>query len=167
MGFKELVQKQVDAYTEKRELAAQRQKEFNEQTHIMMNFTSGTQQIKCAPNCAMHQRPDGTIHFGFNTVKSYVLVSYEWNGPQYNTITNSNTQGTEIKKGKAGKIGVGAVAGSLVSFGVGTAVGAAMGAASKGQKNIQSNTTSISQQVEIPTPATIKLKDIETGEILD
>lgn len=165
MGVKDFIQKQAENYFEKKELAAQRQKEYDEQTHVMINFTSGTQQIKCAPNCLMHQRPDGIIHFGFNTVNSYVLVSYEWNGPQYNTITNSNTQGTEIKKGKAGKIGVGAIAGSLIAPGIGTAVGAAMGAGSKGKKNTQSNTTSISKKMEIPTPATIKIKNIETSEI--
>lgn len=165
MGFKELVKKQVDAYSEKKELAAKRQEEYNEQAHLMMNFTSGTQKIQCGANCMMHQKPDGTVLFGYNTVNTYRLVSYEWSGPQYNTITKSNTSGTEIKKGKAGKIGVGAVAGTLLAPGIGTAVGAAMGAGSKGKKNIQSNTTSVSQQLEIPTPATLKLKNMGTGEI--
>lgn len=165
MSLKELVQKQIDSYSEKKELAAQRQREYNEQTHIVLNFTSNTQKIQCTPTCAMHQKPDGTIYFGYNTVNSYRLISYEWMGPQYDTITNSNTNGTEIKKGKAGKIGAGAVVGTILAPGLGTAVGAAMGAGSKGKKSIQSNTTSISQQKEIPTPATIKLKNINTGEI--
>lgn len=164
MGFKELVKKQVDAYTEKKELSAQRQQEYNEQTHLMMNFTCSTQKIQCGANCMMHQKPDGTVLFGYNTVNTYRLVSYEWSGPQYNTITKSNTSGTEIKKGKAGKIGAGAVIGGLAGP-AGMAIGAAMGAGSKGQKNIQSNTTSVSQQIEIPTPATIKLKNTSTGEV--
>ena len=165
MGLKDLVQKQVDAYSEKKELAAKRQQEYNEQTHLMLNFTSNTQKIQCGPSCMMHQKPDGTVLFGYNTINTYRLVSYEWSGPQYNTITRSNTAGTEIKKGKAGKIGAGAVVGSIIAPGLGTAVGAAMGAGSKGKKNIQSSTTSISQQTEIPTPATLKLKNISTGEI--
>lgn len=164
MGLKDLVKQQMDAYSEKKELAAQRQREYNEQTHIMMNLTSGFQKIKCSPNCALHQKPDGTVFFGHNSINTYLLVSYEWNGPQYNTITNSNTRGTQVKKGKAGKIGVGAVIGT--AFGpAGTLVGAAMGAGSKGVKNTQSHTTSVSQQLEIPTPATLKLKNIQTDEV--
>lgn len=164
MGVKDFIQKQAENYFEKKELAAQRQKEYNEQSHILLNFTSNTQKIHCGPSCMMHQKPDGTVLFGYNTVDTYRLISYEWTGPQYDIITNSNTTGTEIKKGKAGKIGAGAVIGSVVP-GIGTAVGAAMGAGSKGQKDIRSNTTSVSQQREIPTPATLKLKNNQTGEI--
>lgn len=165
MGFKDLVQKQVEAYSEKKELAAQRQREYNEQTHLLMNFTSNTTKIQCGPNCFMHQKPDGTVLFGQNTINTYRLLSYDWSGPQYNTVTTSNTTGTEVKKGKAGKIGAGAVVGTILAPGIGTAVGAAMGAASKGKKNMHSNTTSVSQQVEIPTPATIKLLNIGTNEV--
>lgn len=50
--------------------------------------------------------------------------------------------------------------------GVGTAVGAAIGASGKKKKNInsQSNTSSIEQKQEILTPATLKFKNVNTGE---
>lgn len=162
---KEQVKKQVDAYKEKKETSLQRQKEYAQQTHLFINFTSGTQKIQCPPGCMIHQNPDGTVHFGYNTVNTYKLISYEWNGPQFNTITNSSTNGTEIKKGKAGKIGVGAALGSMVNP-AGALVGAAMGAGSKGRKDIHSNTTSISTQKEIPTPAVLKVQNTSTGEII-
>lgn len=164
MGLKDLVKQQIEAYSEKKELAAQRTQEYNQQTHIMLNLTSGSQKIKSSPTCALHQKPDGTVYFNYNTVDSYMVISYEWNGPQYNTVTNSNTQGTKIKKGKAGRIGVGALIGAPLSP-AGALVGAAMGAGSKGVENTKSHTTSISQQFEIPTPATLKLKNIETCEV--
>ena len=73
------------------------------------------------------------------------ISAYEWNGPEYNTVTNASTsevgKSTTKKQGKALKIGAGALLGSLVAPGVGTLVGAAMGAGSKGKEKNEGHKT--------------------------
>ena len=178
MGFNDLIRKAND-YIEKdrerkREIAqknferkrevAQKNFERAQLTKVQLYISSGQQQIKTNAITLMFQKPTGEIFFGVNENNLYELIDYSWNGPQYNTVTNSVKTGTHIKKGKSGKIGVGAVVGTVVAGPVGTAVGAAMGAGSKGTTNIRENTQSISNQVEINTPATLKFRNITTGE---
>lgn len=68
-------------------------------------------------------------------------------------------------KGKSGKINAGAVVvGTIVARPVGTAVGSAMGAGSKRSTNIRENTQSVSNQVKVNTPATLRFRNITTGE---
>lgn len=168
MGLVDFVKKnyeeQKNRYQENAEKNRQLALEYAKQTHCNLVLTAGMNHIMSSNSSVMHQRPDGSIYFNYNRDRNYKLISYNWNGPLYNSITNSNTTGTEIKKGKGGKIVAGAAVGSLINS-VGALVGAAAGAGSKGVKNIKSNTISNTQNVEVPTPASIKLRCIETNEI--
>ena len=60
----------------------------------------------------------------------------------------------------------GAVIGTMLMPGVGTAVGAAIGAGGKGKKKYEEDGTvdTTQQQVEVMSRSVIKLKNIETGE---
>lgn len=168
MGIGDYIKKNLEESkqraTERLEQARQAKTEYNQQTHCQLVITAGNNHISCKGSCTMHQRPDGSVYFNNNTIRNYRLISYTWNGPLYNSVTNSNTTGTEVKKGKGGKIIGGAIIGSMINP-VGAAIGAAAGAGSKSQKNINSNTVSTTQNIEIATPASIKLKCIETNEV--
>lgn len=169
MGFNDLIKKAndyIEKDRERKQEIAKKNFERSQLTKVQLQISSGQQQIKTGPRTMMFQKQTGEIFFGINENVLYELMDYSWNGPQYNTITNSVKTGTHTKKGKAGKIGAGALIGSAILPGVGTAVGAAMGAGSKGKTSINENTRSVQQQVEINTPATLRFKNIETGQIV-
>lgn len=115
------------------------------------------------------QTSDGYIYFNNNVNMLYRLVGYNWPGPQFQHstryVTNSSSQ--TIKKGKAGKIGAGAILGSFIAPGIGTAVGAAMGAGSKGKSYTQGqeNTNIIENTQEINQKATLRIQNIASGRI--
>lgn len=117
------------------------------------------------------QRSDGGVYFNDDNRIYYSMIAYEWNGPEYNKIINASGQTSSNsetkKKGKALKIGLGAVIGS--AFGpVGTLVGGAMGAGSKGKSKTvgaaSTNSTTVERQVENATIAFLTLENPETGE---
>lgn len=101
---------------------------------------------------SIHQRVDGTVYFNSDTSNLYTISSYEWNGPEYEIVTNTTAnelgKSTTKKQGKALKIGAGALLGNFVAPGVGTLVGAAMGAGSKGKEKTKDRRTTNSQQIE-------------------
>lgn len=175
MGIKEFIKKNYEDSKQRSEERREQNRlaaiEYNQQTHCQLLLTSGSNYILSGNNCTMHQRQDGSVFFNNNRERNYRLLSYTWNGPIYNSITNSNTNtittGTEVKKGKAGKIVGGALVGAMINP-AGALVGAAAGACSKGKKNMHSNsnsnTVSTTQNIEIATPASIKLRCIETNE---
>lgn len=117
----------------------------------------------------MTQTSDGYIYFNNNANTLYLLIEYDWSGPQFQHstryATNSSSQTT--KKGKAGKIGAGAVLGSFIAPGIGTAVGAAMGAGSKGKSYTQGRETTdvIENTQEINQKATLRIQNITSGRI--
>ncbi|WP_342985747.1 SHOCT domain-containing protein [[Clostridium] symbiosum] len=122
---------------------------------------------------SIHQRVDGSVYFNSDTSKLYTISSYEWNGPEYNVVTNTTAnetgKNTTKKQGKALKIGAGALLGNLVAPGVGTLVGAAMGAGSKGKEKTKGHKTTNSQQtdkkVENSTVAFLTLISIDTKKV--
>ena len=117
----------------------------------------------------MRQKANGNIYFNYDSDTEYKLIGYEWNGPIYDQIITSNTQGnsTTKKNGKMGKMTAGAVVGTMLLPGVGTAVDAAIGASGKNKSNTQSaaNTRQISTQNEKMSTAIIKLKRISDNTI--
>lgn len=166
MGFNDLIKKTGDYLQkekERRAEIAQQNRERMQMTKVQLNICSGQQQIKTGTTTTMFQKPTGEVFFGVNQRDLYKLVDYSWAGPQYNVITNSTKTGTHTKKGKGGKVAAGAVIGGLVNP-TGALIGAAVGASGKGVTNINENTHSISSQVEVNTPATIKLQNIATGQ---
>lgn len=142
----------------------------NGKEKVGVNFT-GVGKLK--------QDEQGRIFFNDKNPVFFDLISYEFNGPLYKNVTESRTKGENKvtgeektkKKGKAGKIIGGAIIGSLFTP-LGSLVGAAAGAGSKGKsktkKNLTTNINTLSKethkQVEIPSTATIKLRNIQTNE---
>lgn len=119
----------------------------------------------------LKQRADGGTYFNDDNRIYYVMTGYEWNGPEYDkaisssgqTVSNSETK----KKGKALRIGAGAIVGSI--FGpAGALIGGSMGAGSKGRSRTTgtTNTSSatVEKHVENDTIAFITLEDPETHE---
>jgi hypothetical protein len=160
----------VKAESQKRTELNQLIREQSTQTHTTLQISTGFQQIHTSSVATMYQRPDGTVYFNRNASIRYILLDYMWSGPRFNTITNtvSNTNTTSKTKGKSGKMAAGAVVGTLLLPGVGTAVGAAVGAGGKKKKNSQSITTNntVQQSRELNTPATLRLKNIESNEYI-
>lgn len=162
----DLVKAEIDKQAELKQIEAEQQK----MTRVMFPINSGFQQIGASPQSTMFQRSDGTIYFNANYQDKYVLIGYEWSGAQYEITSNTitNTKGQENTKGKSGKMATGAIIGTLLMPGVGTAVGAAIGAGGKKMKTKieHSTTNSIQRQIEILTPATLKLQNTVTGELV-
>lgn len=167
MGFNDLIKKTGDYLQKEKERkaeVAQRNRERMQMTKVMFSICSGQQQIKTGQTTTMFQQPTGEVFFGTNQRVLYRIIEYSWSGPQYNVVTNSTKTGTHTKKSKSGKIVAGAVIGGMINP-VGSLIGAAAGAGGKGVTNINENTHSVSSQVEVNTPATLKLQNVETGQI--
>lgn len=180
MGFKDLMKNAADGATGliKSELA---KKESEKQLAIRrQNQVSATITVKNGPAningiCTIRQRQeDSLVYLGSDENTLYELIDYSWNGPIYGSMTNTQTTGTNnsqtVKKGKAGKMTTGAIVGTLLMPGIGTAVGAAIGAGSKSksatQDSMSSNSQQVTQRVEQPGTAVLKLRRIDNGMIL-
>lgn len=165
------VEKQVDSiknYPERQAELRQLQAEQSKMQRVSLQINSGFHLVHANSAATMFQRDDGTIFFNNNYDDKFLFIDYSWNGPQYEILTDSTTSttGTEVTKGKGGKVAAGAIVGS--AFGpAGTLVGAAVGASGKKKKSksSQSNASSTQRQTEILTPATLKFKNIDTGAI--
>lgn len=150
-------------------MIASKKEQFNRLTKTKLNLTSGAKLINKPSNITMYQKENGEIFFDLDDDKTYRLLEYTWAGPKFKTMTSSETLSEEQKKGKAGKVIVGGLIGSLVAVptaGVSTIVGAGAGALSKGKKNIKSNTKTVSEEVEINTPGSLKLQCVENNQII-
>lgn len=120
----------------------------------------------------LRQRADGKVYFDNNNVVYYDIVEYEWKGPKYNTVTTSTGQTTSSNttktKGKALRVGIGALAIGAVTGGAGAIIGGAMGALSGGKKHTtgttDTKTESLERQLEESTTASITLKRIDNGQ---
>lgn len=175
MDFKGLIKSAADktvemAKNEMERVQTQKQIVAEQQLQVKVGFniTGNAALVHSSPISGMYQRSDGTVYFNQNINDSFTLLEYHWSGPkyQYTTDTVSNTSGTEKTKGKSGKMVAGAVVGTILFPGVGTAVGAAIGAGGKKKTQTDSSTvsSSTSQSIEELTPATIKLKNNNTGD---
>lgn len=138
----------------------------------MLFITNGYKELGLSSQSVIiKQRSDGGVYFNDDNRIYYSMIAYEWNGPEYNKIINASGQTSSNsqtkKKGKALKIGLGAVIGS--AFGpAGMLVGGAMGAGSKGKSKTvgaaSTNSTTVESQVENDTIAFLTLENPETGE---
>lgn len=133
-----------------------------------LNIKSGQKSVNAGTYAIMYQRTDGSVYFNKNYYDRFALIDYTWDGPMYEikTTTVSSKKGKEKKKGKSGKMTAGAVIGTMLMPGVGTAVGAAIGAGGKGKKKYEEDGTvdTTQQQVEVMSKAVIKLKNLDSGE---
>lgn len=169
MGLFENMANNIKENREKNSLQKEKLLECSKDMSLQLKATFGFKELGIPAMCTLRQRIDGTTYFGINDDVIYRIVGYEWNGPIYDHITNSNTAGnsTTEKKGKSGKMATGAIIGTLLMPGVGTAVGAAIGAGakSKSKTNSNSNTHTVSSQSEKDSTAIIKLKNVQDGTI--
>ena len=126
----------------------------------------------------LKQWKDGSVTVSDAPTK-YELFDYEWNGPEYRTVekttTTSHTKGKSKEKTKrkgrlAGAvIGTAATAVTLGNPVVGAAVGAAVGTGKKTKGKNNSTTTgtatTTSDNIEVDSYASMKMRNIETNQI--
>ena len=119
----------------------------------------------------MHQDSEGYIYFDSLPDYYFTLNGYNWEGPVYKTVTTANGHSVTKRKGKArtkrkGGLG-GALVGTMLLPGVGTAIGyAATSKKVSGYKGKdRTNTTAVvtENQVEVNGTATIHLKNAYDG----
>ena len=179
MGIKDLMKNAADGATGlvKNELAkmdSERQLAVRRQSQVSAFVTIKNGPIGLnGPNTIRQRQEDGLVYFGTDEAKLYQLIDYSWDGPLYGSVSNTQTTGTNnsqtTKKGKAGKMTAGAVVGTFLLPGIGTAVGAAIGAGGKGnsatQSTMSSNSRQVTQQVEQAGTAVLKLRRINDGMV--
>lgn len=144
---------------------------------IRLTIKFGAKQIGVPAIVYFRQRTDGKVYFEYDDQVLYRLVSYEWQGSEFATVSNSNTSGqTKYKeRGRTGghrlAMGAGAAIGSVIAPGVGTVVGAAIGAGgprrtkTRGRAVENVNETSRVEEIEKDTLAQLVIQNITTKEI--
>lgn len=170
---------------ERQEQIQLKEQECNKDRTIYLQSTFGHSELGLQNLVCMRQKLDETVYFGIDDDVRYYLIGYEWGGAEYehmvssHTNANSNTvqnnTALQEKKGKSGKMAAGAIIGTMLMPGVGTAVGAAIGAGGKSKKktveinsaNTQnnSNTQQVSRNVEKDTTAIIRLKRLSDNTV--
>ena len=133
---------------------------------VTLSITSGNKDIGLglfSSTTKMYQKAEGFIYFEGNPDKLYRPEGYSWDGPQYNTVTTSTENSKTKNKGKEkrkGGIG-GAVVGTMLMPGIGTAIGYAATSkkVSKGDSETNTKATINENQVEVDSPAFIQLRD--------
>lgn len=153
--------------------AEQNRKERLKDLAITLDITFGNREIGIPANSTLKQRPDGIVYFNFVYNREFRLIGYEWNGTNYEqhtlSETNGDVQSTTVKKGKSGKMAAGAIIGTMLMPGVGTAVGAAIGAGGKSKSktkgNHHSQTQQVTRNIETDSQAIIRLQNIADNSI--
>ena len=118
------------------------------------------------------QKYGGEVYLNDDTKTFYFLMGYEWGGPNYDVVSTSSgttvTNSETTRKGKALKIGAGALIGAAFNP-TGALIGAAMGAGSKGKSKTSGSSTTNSSKttrnLEKDTNATITLKCEDDGKL--
>lgn len=141
---------------------------------IPLQIQFGHKQLGIKANANMRQLEDGSVYFGYDRNRRYRLISYSWEGSEFQTVSNSSQSGQtkyrekNRQKGRGLATGMGALVGTAIMPGVGTLVGAAVGSSGprKGKTRGKSvETISSSQtveQIEKNTLAQLTIQDIET-----
>lgn len=149
---------------------------FNKTPKVTLTVTSGKQYLKMgifSNTITMSKDESGHIIFGKLNSK-YEIIEYNWEGAKYESVTNdSKTSTTNIenqgKEKRKGRI-AGAVIGTVLFPGVGTVIGASVGTGKKTKgTSVSSNTsngTVTHKDVEVKSSASLKLKNIETNNII-
>ncbi len=175
---------QIRAQEEQRQIQLKLQ-ECNRDRSLSIYPTFGHIELGLPSPVVIRQKSDGSVYFGLRDEDMYHLIGYEWNGPMYNQVvfaqantnanTNQNYASQTVKKGKSGRMAAGAIIGTVLMPGVGTAVGAAIGAGGKSKQKTTGNSTAntysnsnsqqISKNVEQNTTAIIRLKRISDNTV--
>lgn len=140
---------------------------------IPITILFGNNELHIPAQSIMRQDFQGNIFFNNEAHIEYKLINYEWSGPIYENVTtsnmNSNTRSNTVKKGKSGRMLTGALVGTVLFPGVGTAVGAAIGAGGKTKSytttNSGSNSQAVSKNVERYSTAILTLQKVDDNTI--
>lgn len=140
---------------------------------VAINIVNGFRELGLRNVAELRQRSDGLFYFNTTSFRPYELIEYTWNGPMYNSVTQTNSstnnQSNTKKKGKSGKMAAGALIGTLLCPGLGTVVGAAIGGGGKTKTKTtgtsNSNATQTQTQVEAYTPALLRFRNPSTGQV--
>lgn len=137
---------------------------------MTLEVTAGKENLNLgflASRVKMSQREDGLVYFDTLPDRLFRLNDYTWNGPIYKTVSTSKETGkSKLKEKEKRKGGLGgAVVGTLLLPGVGTAIGYAMGSkkVKKGKGRSTVRSVASENQVETDSIARIQLVDNETG----
>lgn len=149
-----------------------------EQIHIL----GGNQLLGTSNFSRMMQLKDKRIYFSGNYDDSFLLISLEFDGPKYRTVRQEKTKGSKNsteevntkKKGKTGKVAAGAIVGTLLLPGIGTAVGAYAGgkgktktkSTKKGHENFQSQVKEETFQEEEKSVCYLELVRVSDNETI-
>ena len=192
MGLLDTIRNGITERQEEQRLAQERQQQFQlkmqecgKDRSLFIQPTFGHFQLGIKSPATLRQKTNGTVYFDIADDITYHLIGYEWNGPIYNQVvsaqsnTNANTNQVYVsqttKKGKAGKMAAGAIIGTFIMPGIGTAVGTAIGAGGKSKQTTTGNSASatrsnsnsqqVSRNIEQNTTAIIRLKRLSDNTI--
>ncbi len=172
----ELAKVEAERQAELAKAEAERQAELEQIRAYQGNFQNasfqidtGYQLIHASPASVMFQREDMTVFFNTNQQDRFLLIDYSWSGPQFETLTEStsSTHGEDVTKGKSGRMAAGAVVGSVFGL-AGVAAGMAIGAGGKKKETTdsQSDSRKVQRKTEVLTPATLKFRNLDNGQIV-
>ncbi len=148
---------------------------FSNQNRVTITITAGKKFLNMgflSSAISFTQEDDGYITIG-KLPSKYEILEYDWDGAKYEDVSKttsiSQTKGKNKEKEKrTGRI-AGAVVGTFLVPGVGTLAGAALGTGKKEKGKDKSktvnNTITSDKEVEIDSNATMKLRNIDTGEV--
>ena len=151
-----------------KDAAANMQTRHNEH-HITLTITAGKKELGLgmfSSTVVMRENDAGLIYFDSLPERFFHLKSLDWDGAMYKDVIVDNTKSKSKTKTKhKGGLG-GAVVGTLLMPGIGTAIGYA--ATRKKIENTKGNakTVSTASQQEVNSPASIEMQDATTGETI-
>ncbi len=136
---------------------------------MQLEIVAGKEKLQLRPfsnKVIMRQDADRIVSFDTLTISRFRFVDYDWEGPVYQTVTKTKEKSKgKSKEKRKGGLG-GAVVGTLIFPGVGTAIGYAMASKKKGKNKGRVNTTAVEGQEETDSIARITLQNINNGEQL-
>lgn len=116
-------------------------------------------------NIVITQELSGKMYLNNDNSTFYDLIEYEWDGPEFSTLTTSSGTTSEKSKtkskGKSSDFGVGTIMGGIMFGGMG---GKSKGL-SKTVGNIVSNSSELSSNVEKVTNATLTIRNQDNKKI--
>lgn len=144
---------------------------------VYLIITFGYQQLGINQQVLLRQKNTGVVYFDYNDKDLFRLVSYQWEGAEYATVSNNQQSGTtkyrerSKQRGRGLAVGLGATVGTIVAPGAGTIVGAAIGASgprrtkTKGKSFDNTTSTTRTEDIEKDTQAQLVIQNIETGVV--
>ena len=139
--------------------------------HISLTVTAGKKNLNMnalSSSIVMRQNSNNQVYFDTMPGQFFILTDYTWEGPRYKTVSTSKEKGrsrSNEKEKRKGGLG-GAILGTVLMPGIGTAIGYAMTSkkVKKGRGRTRAKVVVDENQVEIMGNASIQLKNVVTQE---